>query len=236
MTLDGTSVKDQAEILTKGGNRTTPICTGARSDDGKACAGGDSFMIATEERTAVYEPGPQACRITSRLYACIGYEAIYEGETSSYNVDMGANATLGAGLPIGKPKTDPKTNETTQKKLGADVGVGGSLGFGGSKSKTTHKETFCNAFAEPTVSEQVISFSSGNPIYSEVFRGNEQNVYRDSSITTNINDSSWGVNVGLDLTTGKGTTGAPTTVNANGGNVDLSQHQIDNSSGTVWKT
>ncbi|MBO5704491.1 MAG: hypothetical protein J6R99_00560, partial [Alphaproteobacteria bacterium] len=211
--LSGTSTKDQLDVLRSGASRTTPICTGARAADGKSCAGGESFMIATEERTAVYEPGPQVCRITSRLYACTGYEAIYEGESSSYNVDMGADVSLGAGVA----------------GLEGEVGVGGNLGFGQSKSKTTHKENFCSSFAEPTVSEQIINFSSGEAIFGNVTRGNMQNSYYNSSSVSNVTDNSWSVDLALSVSDDH-SQHSTTTVEGDNATINANQTMTDNSS------
>ncbi len=186
VTLAGTSSEDQMKAMTESSSRTTPICSGARSPDGKSCAGNGSFMIATEERSAFYESGPQVCRITTRLYACKGYEAIYEGESKSWNA--GVNAGVNAGIK------------------GTPLGVGGSVGasVGGGTSRQTHKGQFCNAFAEPTVSEQIISFNTGEAVFGEVNRGNAGDTYYNSSVTESNINNSWSVGVELGIPLGKG--------------------------------
>ena len=181
--LSGTNTADQMEVLKNGTSRTTPICTGPRNAKGDGCAGGsESFMIATEERTAFYEPGPQACRITVRLYACTGYEAIYEQSSSSWGVDTSVGFEAGPG----------------------DVEVG--AGFSTSKSGSTHKGQFCNKYAEPAVTEQIIKFAGDEAVFGNVTHGNLENSYYNSSSVSNITDKSWSVSASLALNDSHDTT------------------------------
>ena len=139
---------------------------------------GKPIMIATEDISAVYEPGPQVCRLTSRLYACTGYEAIYEGTSNSSSVGVSAGVAV-SGVEV-------NTGVDTSK----------------SSSSTTHSGTFCKQFAEPLISEQIISFKSGEAMFGNVSRSNLlSNSFSSTNVST-INDNSWSfaldANVSLD--------------------------------------
>ena len=143
----------------------------------------DGTMIATEELSAVYEPGPQTCRLTSRLYACTGYEAIYEGHSESQNWNVNAGVT---GF----------------KQVLGGVGVNAGVGGGTSSSDQTHGGNFCNSFAEPVISEQVINFASGEAVFGNVTRSNMQSQYNHSSYSSSYEDNSWGIDLAVGVDTG----------------------------------
>lgn len=150
----------------------------------------NGLVIATEDISAVYEPGPQVCRLTSRLYACKGYEAIYEGHSKSTSVGLtggvemsGSAGILGGGVA----------------NAGGSIGASGGVSVGTSSSSTTHSGTFCNSFAEPLISEQIISFKSGEAVFGNVDRGNMESTYYNSSQTNTYTDNSWGIDASVSL-------------------------------------
>lgn len=156
---------------------------------------GQPIMIATEDISAVYEPGPQTCRLTSRLYACTGYEAIYENNSNSSSVGVTAGVSA-EGVTV-------NTGVDTSK----------------ASSSTTHSGTFCKQFAEPLISEQIISFKSGEAMFGNVSRSNLlSNSFSSTNVST-INDNSWSfaldANLALD-------TGGTTNVQGNVDNIDMS--------------
>ena len=185
--LSGVSNNDIMQLQASGANDTR-----IHYDNSNPNA---QIMIATEDINAVYEPGPQVCRITSRLYACTGYEAIYEGHSKSTNVGLNGGANF------------------------SKVGVNGGIDVGTSSSSTTHSGTFCNSFAEPLISEQIISFQSGEAIFGNITRSNMQSNYHNSSSVNTVNDNSWSfaldANLALD-------TGSTTNVKGNVDNIDMS--------------
>ena len=193
--LSGVSNQDVLDLQTGSQNKTRIHYDDSIPDQ--------PIMIATEDISAVYEPGPQTCRLTSRLYACTGYEAIYNSNSNSSSVGVSAGVSVGAG--VGNLKGD----------IGADTGVD----FSKSSSSQTHQGTYCKQFAEPLISEQIISFQSGDAIFGNVSRSNLQSNYFNSTNVSTINDNSWSfaldANLALD-------TGATTNVDGNVDNIDMS--------------
>ena len=167
--FSGASTQDLLDAQSRGVNKTRNVSV-------------DGNMIATEELSAVYEPGPQVCRLTSRLYACTGYEAIYEGHSESVNVGLNANVGV------------------------KGVSAGGGMSVGTSSSDTTHGGNFCNSFAEPVISEQIISFATGEAVFGNVTRSNMQSQYSHNSNTSNIEDNSWGISLSAGVSTGSNVT------------------------------
>jgi hypothetical protein len=148
----------------------------------------NGLVIATEDISAVYEPGSQVCRLTSRLYACKGYEAIYEGHSKSTSVGLTGGVELSGNA-----------SAAGVANAGGSIGASGGVSFGTSSSSTTHSGTFCNSFAEPLISEQIISFKSGEAIFGNIDRGNMESTYYNSSQTNTYTDNSWGVDASLSL-------------------------------------
>ncbi len=143
----------------------------------------DGLQIAAEEITSMYEPGPQVCRLTRRLYACTGYEGIYNTNSSSWNASLNANV----GGSIGA--------------LGAGASVGAGVGFGGSNDSSTYQGKFCNSYAEPVVSEQIISFASGEAVFGEVSRSNLQSNYQNNSSSTSIQNDGFNLSLSAAVST-----------------------------------
>ena len=175
--LSGVSNEDIFKLQQAGANDTTTH----RDASG--------LIIATEDISAVYEPGPQVCRLTSRLYACKGYEAIYEGHSKSTSVGVTGGVELSGGANVAGGIAG------ANGKLGANGGVS----VGTSSSSTTHSGTFCNSFAEPLISEQIINFKTGEAVFGNIDRGNMESTYYNSSQTNTYTDNSWGVDASLSL-------------------------------------
>ena len=175
--LSGVSNEDIFKLQQAGANDTTTH----RDASG--------LIIATEDISAVYEPGPQVCRLTSRLYACKGYEAIYEGHSKSTSVGVTGGVELSGGANVAGGIAG------ANGKLGASGGVS----VGTSSSSTTHSGTFCNSFAEPLISEQIINFKTGEAVFGNIDRGNMESTYYNSSQTNTYTDNSWGVDASLSL-------------------------------------
>ena len=171
------------------------------------------IMIATEDISAVYEPGPQTCRITSRLYACTGYEAIYEGQSRSTSVGLSGGVSASYS--------------------GASVGVNGGVDVGTSSSETTFGGTYCNSFAEPLISEQIISFRDGEAMFGDVSRSNMQNQTNISTNISTVNDNSWSFALEADLALDNSRT---TNVDGDVENIDMGDDVTNNYNGkTVQK-
>ena len=150
-------------------------------------------MIAKKTTGVAYEPGTQVCRITTTIYPCTGFESIYNSDSSSFNV--GASVTVfGSG--------------------------GGGFNYGQSKSSTEYQGNFCNSFAEPIISEQLVNLASGsdaafaNTTRSNLTSYNNSTQYIDNSTTKSTS-------VGLDLGTGD--------ISNVGNNNTTTKNKVDNS-------
>ncbi|MEE1111282.1 MAG: hypothetical protein UIH99_03655, partial [Alphaproteobacteria bacterium] len=142
----------------------------------------DGLQIAAEEITSMYEPGPQICRLTRRLYACTGYEGIYNTNSTNWNVNTNASASLSvAGV--------------------GGAGVGAGVGFGGGTDSSTYQGKFCSSYAEPVVSEQIISFASGEAVFGEVSRSNLQSNYQNNSSSTSISNDGFNLSLSAAVST-----------------------------------
>ncbi len=135
----------------------------------------DNRMIAKEVIKSIYEPASSTCHITTTLYACSGFEAIYNFESSSYSGSASASV----------------------------FGIGGSAGYSQSKASNTYAGNFCNSFAEPVITEQLISFAADGAVaqFGNNTRSNLQSYYNDTSSTSNVTNKSGG-GFSLGLSTG----------------------------------
>lgn len=132
-------------------------------------------MIAKQVVKSVYEPGSNTCHITTTLYACSGFEAIYNYESSSYSANASASF----------------------------MGIGGGAGYSQSKASNTYAGNFCNSFAEPVITEQLISFAADGSVaqFGNNTRSNLQSYYNDTSSVSNVTNKSGG-GFSLGLSTG----------------------------------
>lgn len=135
----------------------------------------DNRMIAKQVSKSVYEPGSSTCHITTTLYACSGFEAIYNYESSSYSGSAG----------------------------GSFLGIGASAGYSQSKASNTYAGNFCSSFAEPVITEQLISFAHDGTVaqFGNNTRSNLQSYYNDQSSVSNVQNKSGG-GFSLGLSTG----------------------------------
>ena len=153
-------------------------------------------MIAHKVTSVAYEPGSQVCRITTTTYPCTGFEAIYNSEGKSFGMNLGVSVK----------------------------GTGGNVGFNKSKSSTKYGGNFCNSYAEPVVSEQLVNLANGTQAaFANTTRSNLTSYYQDSSYTDN--STTKGTSIGVGLSTGDlsniGNTGGNKTKNStrtSGGN------------------
>ena len=130
----------------------------------------DDRMIGLQNISSIYEPSTQTCRITTTTYPCTGFEGIYNSSSRSFGMNVGVTV----------------------------AGTGGNVGFNNSRSSTTYKGNFCDSYAEPVISEQIINLgSSGAGLYeTTTTRSNLQSYYNDSSMYQD-NSSEGGFSLGL---------------------------------------
>lgn len=129
-------------------------------------------MIGKQTITNVYEPGSSTCRITTTTYPCTGFEAIYNYDSSSFGVEAGASF----------------------------MGIGGNAGYSQSKATNEYKGNFCSSYAEPVISEQLISFVSGSEAkFSNTTRSNLQSYYNDTSSNITQENDTGGFSLGLSV-------------------------------------
>ena len=127
--------------------------------------------IARERTTAVYEPGPQVCRITKTLYPCLGFNAAYNEESESYSVDTSVGVEV------------------------FGVGVNTSVGVSESESSKTYQGKTCAQYAEPLIIEQLINFKDENVIAGQITRSNLTSMTVDQSSTTTSTTEGWSLSL-----------------------------------------
>ena len=135
--------------------------------------------IARERIVAIYEPGPQVCRITKTLYPCTGFSAAYNEESESYSVGV---------------------------EVSAQVGVfGGSVGttVSESESSKTYQGKTCATYAEPLIIEQLINFADDNVIAGQITRSNLTSMTIDNSSYITSTDNSWSVGLSASVAVDK---------------------------------
>ena len=134
--------------------------------------------IAREVISAVYEPGPQVCRITKTIYACTGYSAAYNEESESYSVGVEAKV----------------------------MGSGGSTTVSESESSKTYQGKTCSTYAEPLITEQLINFADNNVIAGQITRSNITSMTINNTTTTNSTSNGWSLSLSADTNTGTSVT------------------------------
>jgi hypothetical protein len=186
--IAGTASQNQLDAIAKGVDVENVITVaetiGSVESDGKKAKDKYSKVnqktthqneIARERVTAVYEPGPQVCRITKTLYPCLGFNAAYNEESESYSVDTSVGVSA----------------------LG--TGVNTSVGVSESESSKTYQGKTCGQYAEPLVIEQLINFKDENVIAGQITRSNLTSMTVDQSSTTTSTDNSWSVGLSLSV-------------------------------------
>ena len=134
--------------------------------------------IAREVISAVYEPGPQVCRITKTIYACTGYSAAYNEESESYSV--------GVEVMV--------------------LGSGGGTTVSESESSKTYQGKTCSTYAEPLITEQLINFADNNVIAGQITRSNITSMTINNTSTTNSTSNGWSLGLSADVDTGTSVT------------------------------
>ncbi len=144
--------------------------------------------IARERTNAVYEPGPQVCRITKTLYPCTGFTSQYDEKSDSFGVE--ANVTV--------------------------MGFGGGGGYNQSKSSKKFTGKTCGTYAEPLIIEQLINFKDENVIAGQITRSNLTSMTIDQSSYTTSTSNSWSVGLSASYSDSHdvNVTGNNATVNA----------------------
>jgi len=171
--LLGSKINKESGILSM--DRAQIVISGARANDmltaikqnsalDEIITGDDGQMIAKRTTSAVYEPGSQACHITTTTQACTGFEGIYNSQSSSWN----ASASVSV----------------------AGFGIGG--GGGRSQSSTTYQGKYCGSFAQPIISESIINFASGAATAATTSRDQLTSYYNDTSSVSNVTQKSGG--------------------------------------------
>ena len=185
--LSGVSSKKMLEALTSNAVQTNVLLDT------------DNRMIGRETVSSVYEPATQTCRITTTTYPCTGFSAIYNANSSSFNVEAGASA----------------------------FGFGGSAGYGQSQSENTYQGNFCSSYAEPVISEQIINLGSdGEGVYeTNTTRSNLQTYYNDQSLVTHTEGGGGGFSLSLGM--GNLDLGDRSVENVNSNNVSNSNNAIN---------
>lgn len=135
--------------------------------------------IARERIVAIYEPGPQVCRITKTLYPCTGFSAAYNEESESYSVGVQVGVTVG--------------------DTGANVGTTTSE----SESSKTYQGKTCATYAEPLIVEQLINFADDNVIAGQITRSNLTSMTIDNSSYTTATDNSWSLGLSASVSVDK---------------------------------
>ena len=131
-------------------------------------------MIGKQTITGIYEPGTSTCRITTTTYPCTGFEAIYNYKSASYSGEVGAQ--------VGP--------------------FGGSAGYSQSKASDTYQGNFCSTYAEPVITEQLVSFAVGSQqSFGLTTRSNLQSYYNDQSSVSNVTEKNGG-GFSLGISTG----------------------------------
>lgn len=172
----------------------------------------DNRMIAKQVNKAIYEPASSTCHITTTLYACSGFEAIYNYDASSYSVNAHASV----------------------------FGIGGGGGFSRSKESNTYQGNFCSSFAEPVITEQLISFAVDGSVaqFGNNTRSNLQSYYNDQSSVSNTTTKSGG-GFSLGISTGDISNignGTKNTTNINSNNKTTNNTNSNNKSQTTNNT
>ena len=206
-TKDGELARDNGYIILSGASTKDIIAATQTNATETRQIEIDDLQIAAEEITSMYEPGPQVCRLTRRLYACTGYEAIYNTNSSSWNV----------GLEGG----------WQGEIAGVGTGISGGIGFGGSNDQSTHQGNFCNSYAEPVISEQIISFASGEAVFGDVSRSNLQSNYQNNSSSTSISNDGFNLSLSAAVSTNQVTEMGDNsgTINNNQSNFNTTNNQ-----------